>query len=252
MKRFLLAALLPLTPLLSCSEDEPAPETREGFCDRWAEAACSGDVVSACQAADADACRLAQEGYCLDLVPQNGFVDDRADDCIDAVSDAYADADLTADELATVVRLGEPCDRLVRGPRGAGESCSSSLDCDGPAGFECVFKGSAANGTCQTPQVVDPGLDCSADNAVCTEGFYCNGDNCIGAADVGDSCVRNDECADGYCDSGTCVAGRSIDDDCTDDEQCTSGLCYEFSATERVCTDRVRLSRTDPLCENLR
>lgn len=252
MRRFLFAALLPFAPLLSCSEDDPPVETREGFCNRWAAAACSGDVVSACQAADADACRLAQEGFCLDLVPQNGFVDERANECIDAVGDAYADADLTAGELATVVRLGEPCDRLVRGPRGAGESCDANLDCDAPAGFECVFKGSAATGTCQIPAVVDPGLDCSADNAVCTEGFFCNGDNCIGGGDVGEGCVRNDECAEGYCDDGTCVAGRAIDADCSSDEQCASGLCYEFSATERVCADRVRLARTDPLCEDLR
>jgi hypothetical protein len=100
--------------------------------------------------------------------------------------------------------------------------------------------------------VVNPGLDCSADNAVCTEGFYCDGDNCIGGGEAGDSCVRNDECAEGYCDSGTCVAGRAIAAACTDDEQCASGLCYAFSATERVCTDRVRLARTDPLCEDLR
>ncbi len=252
MNRFLFAAFLPFASLLSCSEDDPPAETREGFCDRWAEAACSGEVVSACQAEDADACRLAQEGYCLDLVPRDGFVDDRADDCIDAVGDAYSDADLTAEELATVVRLGDPCDRLVRGPRGASESCMSNLDCDAPAGFECVFKGSAASGTCQTPEVVNPGLDCSADNAVCTEGFYCDGDNCIGGGEAGDSCVRNDECAEGYCDSGTCVAGRAIAAACTDDEQCASGLCYAFSATERVCTDRVRLARTDPLCEDLR
>jgi hypothetical protein len=243
---------LPLISLLSCSEDEPPAETRDGFCDRWADAACSAEVVSACQAADADACRLAQEEFCLDLVPANGFVDERADDCIDAVRAAYTDADLTADELSTVARLGEPCDRLVRGPRATGESCTSNLDCDGPTGAECVFKATSVNGTCQTPVSVDPGLDCSADDAVCTEGFYCNGDNCIVGGEVGDSCSRNEECAGGYCDGGTCVAGRAIDADCSADEQCSSGLCYAFSATERVCVDRVRLSRTDPLCEDLR
>src|SRR5215510_2812259 len=78
MRPLLLAAFLPLLPLASCSEDESAPETREGFCNRWAEAACSGEVISACQAADEDACRLAQEGLCLDLVPRDGFSGERA------------------------------------------------------------------------------------------------------------------------------------------------------------------------------
>src|SRR5688572_29251410 len=154
MRRFLFApfVFLPFVPL-ACSEDEPA-ETREGFCNRWAQAACSDDVVSACQAADVDACRLSQEEFCLDLVPEDGFVDDRADACINAVRGAYSDADLTAAELETVLRLGAPCDSLVRGPRGVGESCTSRLDCDAPAGFDCVFKGSDDTGTCQEPVVV--------------------------------------------------------------------------------------------------
>ena len=252
MRLLFLAALLPFVPF-ACSEDDPSAETREGFCDRWAAAACSADVVSACQAADADACRLSQEGFCLDLVPLTGFADERADACVDAVGDAYADSDLTPDELDTVLRLGAPCDRLVRGPSVTGESCTSRLDCDGPAGFDCVIKGSAATGSCQKPLVVEAGRDCSADNAVCTAGFYCDGDNCIEGHDLGEMCVRDEECGAGYCNaSGVCSEGLSVDTACTGDEQCASGVCYQFSATERVCTDRVRLSRTDPICEDLR
>jgi len=168
------------------------------------------------------------------------------------VRSAYADANLTKDELATVVRLGEPCDRLVRGAQGADETCTTDLDCDGPAGFVCVIKGSATTGSCQTPVVVQPGLDCSAESAVCTEGFYCNGDNCVGGGDLGESCVRNEECAEGFCSGGTCSATLAINSDCTLDEQCASGLCYRFSATEQVCIDRVVLSRTDPICEDMR
>ena len=70
-----------------------------------------------------------------------------------------------------------------------------------------------------------------------------------GAA-VGAACTRNDQCADGFCGpNDVCVAGLAIDATCAFDAQCSSGLCYRFSDAERVCTDRVRLSRTDPLCE---
>lgn len=253
--RFLLPTLafLPFVPLACGEDDEAPPETREQFCNRWAEAACSEDVVSACQAASADACRLAQEGFCLDLVPSGGFVPDQADACIDAVGNAYGDADLTASELNTVLRLGAPCDRLVRGPRGAAESCTSRLDCDAPAGYDCVFRGGAEAGTCQVPVDVEAGRDCSADNAVCPDGFYCDGENCVEGAEIGEDCARSEECRDGYCGAGgTCTAALPVDAECTTDEECESGVCYAFSDAERVCTDRVRLSRTDPLCEEAR
>src|SRR5690242_14446502 len=117
MRAFFCLSLLLVTPFIACSDAESAAENREDFCERWGAAACNDDVVSVCGATDAAACRLAQGRFCLDLVPETGFVDDRADACIDAVKAAYADSDLTAAELATVLRLGPPCDRLVKGPR---------------------------------------------------------------------------------------------------------------------------------------
>jgi hypothetical protein len=252
MKHFLSLTFLLGLPL-ACSGDSSKSESREDFCSRWGVAVCNDDVVSACQASNVDACRLSQERFCLDLVPSTGFVSDRADVCIDAVKAAYADADLTADELETVLRLGAPCDQLVRGPRAAGEACMTHLDCNGPDGYDCVFKAGATSGTCQKPSVVQPGRDCSGDGAVCTEGFYCNDSNCIEGMAPGQACTRNDQCAPGFCGpNNLCAAGLAVNQDCTFDAQCTSGLCYRFSATDRVCTDRVRLSRTDPLCDAAR
>jgi hypothetical protein len=109
------------------------------------------------------------------------------------------------------------------------------------------------NGKCEIPAVVQPGRDCTSDNALCSDGFYCDGRNCIEGGMPGDSCMRDDQCTDGYCGTNNvCVAGLALDADCTRDVECASGLCYRFSAAERVCTDRVRLSRTDPICENAR
>jgi hypothetical protein len=248
---FCLAFLI-CAPFAACSE-QSAAESREDFCKRWGAAACNDDVVQLCGASDTAACRLAQERSCLDRVPLTGFVDDRADACIDAVKSAYADSDLTASELDTVLRLGPPCDRLVKGPQASAEACTAPVDCDRPAGYDCVFKASDLTGSCQKPALVQPGRDCSADNAVCTVGFYCNGSNCIESGSLGEACVHDEQCAEGYCAAnGQCSLGLAVNAACTLDSQCATGVCYKFSATEQVCTDRVRLSRTDPLCEAFR
>lgn len=249
MKRLIFTGLF---LVLACSSDDSSPQTASSFCEQWAEAACSEQVVSACQAADASDCQASQIAFCLDLLPAEGFSGRQAGQCLDAVRSAYSDADLTADELGTVLRLQAPCDRLVSGPGAEGATCNSRLDCDAPEGFDCVFKGEATTGTCQVPREIGAGLDCSADNAVCAEGFYCNGENCIGGQSPGEVCTVDRECNDGYCSAGECVAGLGVDAACTFDEQCESGLCYQFSATEQVCADRIRLSRTDPICEDLR
>jgi hypothetical protein len=237
----------------ACSSEESQPEeTREDFCERWGEAACSDEVVSVCQSASASACRLSQESYCLSLVPAAGFASAQADACIGAIGAAYADADLNAAELKTVLRLAAPCDRLIRGPQEDSETCTERTDCDTAADFTCVIKGAQTQGRCAIPREVEAGRDCSADNAVCEAGFFCDGDNCIEQRAAGAACVRNEQCAEGYCDGSECTAGLGIDTACTSDEQCASGFCFEFSSTSQVCTDRVRLSRTDPICRNLR
>jgi hypothetical protein len=238
----------------ACSSDDEVPDTPRRFCERWAAAACSGEVISACQAADADDCQASQIVFCLDRLPATRFSGARAAECIDAVEAAYDDADITADEMPIVLRFAAPCDRLVSGPRGQGEACNSPSDCDAPEGLDCVFKNDPDEGTCQVPETVGAGQDCSAVNAVCQPGFYCNGDNCIAGESVGDPCTRNEQCgATGYCGlTSVCEARRAVNSPCGFDEQCATGLCYSFSQTEQVCTDRVRLSRTDPLCEDLR
>jgi hypothetical protein len=238
--------------VLACSSDESSPQTASSFCEQWAERACSSQVVSACQAANASACQGTQIAFCLDLLPSTGFAGSQAEQCLNAVRSAYSDADLTADELGTVLRLEAPCDRLISGPGIEGATCTSRLDCDAPEGFDCVFRDDDTTGTCQVPTQVGAGLDCRADNAVCAEGFYCDGENCIGGQSPGEACTVNRECNGGYCNAGTCVALLEVDVACTFDEQCASGLCYRFTATEQVCTDRIRLSRTEPICEDLR
>jgi hypothetical protein len=236
------------------SSDDDEIRTVDDFCERWAAAACSTEVVSACQAADAESCQESQFAFCARGLPGEGFSGARAERCIDAVEAAYEDADITSDELGTVLRFAAPCDGLVRGPRESGEVCQSLRDCNAPGGFECVFKGAQSTGVCAVPERVGPGQDCSEPNAVCDSGFYCNGENCIAGEGTGEPCANTTQCgASDYCGStSVCEPRRAVDATCGFDEQCASGLCYQFSVTDQVCTDRLRLSRNEPICEDLR
>jgi len=241
----LLAACLP-------KEDHSKERTREEFCEDWASAACSKETISVCQAENAEACHQSQEDFCRKLVSEH-FSDVRGQECIDAVRKAYVDADLRDNELATVLSLGAPCDELVVGPKDQGESCTKRSDCDASSGFDCIRKANAETGTCQLPTVVSGGRDCSAAQKVCAAGFYCNGDNCIEAKDDGASCTIQEECsAASFCsDAGTCEARLKVGTACTADYQCKAGVCYVFEG-DQVCTDRIVLSRTEPVCANLR
>jgi hypothetical protein len=233
----------------ACGEDEKPPRNREQFCHAWAEAACSENAVDYCQAADVEACQDTQDEFCHDLVPED-FSDTNGDECIDAVAAAYKDGTLDEDELAIVLRLGEPCNELVVGPGEEGDDCDELNDCDTSSGLQCIRKADADEGTCEVPEEVGGGRSCEAAQKTCEPGFYCNGKNCIEAsAEVDDPCTIQEECGGvGYCSSaGVCAEGVDVGDACTTDHECLEGLCYDG-----LCTDLIRLARSEPLCENLR
>jgi hypothetical protein len=238
--------------LAACSDDEPSERSRAQFCQDWAEAACSADTVSACQAADASACRNSQQTYCETLVPAS-FSDARGDACIDAVSDAYDDADLTGAEIDTVRRLGGDCSGIVTGTQAVGQSCDTNADCDGSNGVECVQRGGARQGTCQVPEPTGPGQPCSDPAQTCPAAFFCDGSNCIAARTTGQACQNDVECApNGYCSaSDVCVARGAVGSVCTSDDECLSGVCYAANG-ERTCTDLIRLSLSEDICSDLR
>jgi hypothetical protein len=249
-----LAWLVCLVTLTAClpKKDSAKERTREEFCEDWAVAACSKETVSVCQAENAEACHQSQEDFCRSLVPER-FSDVRGQECIDAVRKAYADADLRDDELAIVLSLGAPCDELIVGPKDQGESCTTRSDCDASSGFDCIRKANSDTGTCQLPVEVAGGRSCSAAQKICAAGFYCDGNNCIEAKDNGESCSIQEECsADSFCnDDGKCATRLKIGTACSADLQCKAGICYEFEG-DKICTDRIVLSRTEPVCENLR
>ena len=251
--RTFVVALMVVSAFACEEDDEGGNRTREQFCRDWAEAACSEETVSACQASDVEDCRQTQEDFCRTLVPSRTFSDAQGQVCIDAVKAAYADGDLEGGELATVLRLGAPCDKIIRGTQGRGDECESTEECDGPAGFVCVRHADEEEGTCQEPEEVGAGRDCSAQQSVCEEGFYCNGDNCVEAKDAGEACTIQEECGDdGFCNAdGECEERFEVNDACMADNECLEGVCFEFEG-ESTCTDRIRLGRSEPICEDLK
>jgi hypothetical protein len=175
------------------------------------------------------------------------------DGCIAAVAAAYRDADLSDDELAVVLRFGGPCARIVVGPSRAGGQCHKPTECDLAHGYTCVRKADSSAGTCQIAQVVEPGRDCRTAEKTCSSDFFCDGHNCIETLTSGEACTIHEQCGeDGFCNAaGQCETRHKVNDSCESDVECAHAICADFDGG-RVCTDRVVLSRADPICTNLR
>ncbi len=263
-KPLIALALLALSLPLGCSgaEEPPDPLARpSGFCEAWAEAACQEDVVTACDAASVDDCVATQSDFCLDLIPAT-YDSTKAKACLSAVKTAYRDANLTAEEIQVVRYLAAPCDQLSDGVSEEGESCGSSDECNTAGGLFCIKKLGASRGSCETPEMVPPGDACDGAAQVCEDGYFCNGENCVaykktGAACEGDyQCLPEEQClttvdADGV-ETSACTVRLELNEVCAGDADCQSGYCYlAASATEGECASMIRLSRSEPLCDDL-
>ncbi|HEY4156816.1 MAG TPA: hypothetical protein VGM29_01920, partial [Polyangiaceae bacterium] len=176
-----LVSLVLLGSLLGCSNkvsgDTPPPNplaTSDGFCHAWAGKACNDLVVKQCAGAAAAtdslraACEDSQEQFCNNMIPASRYGVTHAQECLDAVGTAYADAELTSEEALVVHELAAPCAQLIKGPSADGDSCSATTDCDTVSGSICILKG--ATGVCGVPEVVDNGTSCKAANASCHDG----------------------------------------------------------------------------------
>jgi hypothetical protein len=240
-----------------------------GFCLEWAERACNDTVVSHCSAADADACVAGQRQFCESIVDDGKYSRLTAEACLDGVEEAYADAQLTAEERDTVRLLGPPCDKIVSGSTGGGGTCTEDTDCNRDVDLLCVKKAGRGTGTCQIPQAVGGGRDCSAADAVCESGFYCDGTNCLAEKVSGAACSESVPCSaatrcltpDGQppttTDGGeppaaSCEPRSSVGRPCKDDDDCTTRICSLRAGTEEgVCSAVILLSPTDPHCASL-
>jgi hypothetical protein len=266
MKRVLAFGVV-LSAFCGCSGSEPGPgaagggslKTTVAFCEKWAEAACNAKVVSACGADSKEACIESQAAACFDLIPY-GYDPKNAKACLDAVGKAYEDADLTSEELELVLQLAAPCDRLIKGPIGKGETCSVTTDCNTLDGLKCIIKSGKEYGVCEVPREVGGGFSCKKAEEVCAEGFYCDGTNCLAQKEEGDECEFDAECEPSLrCDipsgetTGTCVNRKKNGSDCSTNEECQSHLCAKpREASTGKCVNQVRLSADSAFCEDLR
>jgi hypothetical protein len=264
MRTLIALAALTLFLPFGCSSPEEPPDplaNAQGFCQAWGETACQEAVVSACDAASVEACVMEQSAFCLDLLPTS-YASAKANDCLQAVKDAYEDANLTATEIQVVRYLAAPCDQLSSGVRDEGESCGDSAECNSAAGFSCIKKLGASRGSCEKPELIAPGEACDGAAQVCEENYFCNGENCVaykktGAVCDGDyQCSPEDHCvttvdADGV-ETSACTARLDVNEVCTVDDDCKSHYCLlPASGTEGECASMIRLSRSEPLCDDL-
>lgn len=265
-KKTLCFGLLLALGIVACSSakrgssSSSAYSTEDKYCTAWAKAACNTEVVGACGAKDADACVAQASDYCKGLVPP-GYASKYAKQCIDAVKSAFSDAKLTSDELKVVRDLAEPCHRLNEGPKGVGETCDAPDQCnalEGEIGLTCIIKAGQTQGTCQEPVEVGGGLTCSEPDQVCADGFYCDGNNCLGLKLEGKPCGADAPCAEGlYClgpvGSATCQPKAGATELCKENSDCQSNICTK--STDPVygkCFDAVVLSPAEPFCDNFR
>jgi len=222
--------------------------------------ACSANVVLACSGAAqidgtlTDACVMSQRAFCEGLTPAKGYSSQFASQCLNAVKTAYSDGRLTALEIATVRHRGDPCNRLIQGKQGTGESCSSDDDCNTVKNYRCALK--SGEGSCQIPTVIDNGDSCAAPGATCHDGYYCGvGETCTPSKPVGKDCTADFECATGLdCDPNraTCAA-RASAERCAKDDDCTTAVCdIPVASTEGRCVASITLAPSVGICEDLR
>jgi len=256
--------LLCLSAASGCSSSDGSSDpngTVSGFCENWGKAACSSKVVLACSGkakVDADltdACVNSQQAFCEGLLAATtGYSPQKASQCLAAVQKAYSDGQLTAEEVATVRHRGAPCNQLIKGPQGKGESCSKDDDCNTLQNYLCVLK--SGEGTCQIPTLVENGDPCSGPGDACNTGYYCGVDEaCVKSKAVGKACMATFECETGLdCDVDTGKCATRVDaTNCMQDNDCTTNVCdIPVGASAGRCVESITIASSSSICEDLR
>jgi hypothetical protein len=231
-------------------------------------------VANFCGAQDVNKCKAAQNDHCLDSVTDETYTGRGAQECLDAAAQAVLDDNLNPKEYATIVEFAGACDELLSGDGTDGDACVRDLDCDSVEGFLCV------NGECRDPHYVSPGGKCTAENDVCQQDTYCNGQFCVVKQSSGDPCGADMPCLDDFIcrlpneagdagagDAGAgssearCfpkVANGAVDANgqevtCTSNNECQSNLCSKVEDSDTgLCTSLIRLNANAAVCETLR
>jgi hypothetical protein len=253
-----LCALLP-----SCASEKPVDPlaSATGFCGEWGKNVCVEAIVQDCASPSVSECQQAQRDFCLDRVSEDTYTGQGAAECLAFLRDAYRDEALERDERDALVRLGEPCDKLLSGSGKAGSECNENKDCNTLDGLECIIRFGETRGECQEPRLVTGGGRCASADSVCKEADqYCNGTNCVAKSLEDEPCDASTPCDDTtMCEiqegeeEGVCVARRRNGDACTSDGECRSALCDRNEDEEEgFCVDTLELTVRVDICESFR
>lgn len=261
----------------ACGGGETEPEFRypaqADFCRAAAEAACNTQVVQACYgsddaslATDRDACIAARSraNTCNPLsLP---YHPEEAERCVASYRAVWADAALDRGEVAS---LRESCLSVFSRGGKDGTSCTIDEDCDTGEGLRCVTKPGAPTGKCGTPAEVGGGVDCSAANAECADGFFCDAESsaCLQKLGVGKSCSPSRPCQDDLrCTPdpkaepsdepppATCEPKFDNAAPCETGDDCKGGFCFGPAGAEdgKACSARLALAFTAETCSSFR
>lgn len=214
--------------------------------DSTSDSECTAEVTRACTNRDSDITR--------DIKSTGNYRKDKAQNCIDAVSAAYAKANITKEDHSNIRKA---CDVVFRGKSAVGFDCDDDLDCDD--GTFCYRADlSSAKGTCEKPAETAKGDDCSGKGSLCTTGLYCTPADkiCGGRPDAGKACSATKPCLETLAclnpdenGNGTCGDKKATQDECQSDIDCQSSYCA-LVGPKKICLDKLNFGTGSPGCDN--
>jgi hypothetical protein len=248
--------------------DPPGPTfkypTEADFCSAKAAAECNDSVVGACYGSDAAslpkdrASCVSAAGKLATCNPDNlQYHPQLAEGCIAALSGAWSDAKLSRDEASSIA---DACVVVFNDGGTSGSGCTLDSDCDATNGLRCITKSAGAEGTkgsCGIATKVAAGDDCSANNAVCNDGYYCDGgQHCVSAAKEGQTCSDIIPCGSDFkCTGATmksCIQRANNGSPCVVDDDCKGYCSVAQGANQGTCTATIQLAATSQACNAFR
>ncbi|MGZ3417967.1 MAG: hypothetical protein ACXWUG_19855 [Polyangiales bacterium] len=257
-------SLFAVVVLVGCAAGGATPpetgaslDSLDAFCAARAKAECNDTVVKSCKSKTKDACVASRTAICKSSVPQGVRYDaDAAGTCIDAVTEAYADAKLGPGEITGLADVCGP--KVFVGKGTARDRCTSDWDCDASIGLVCLKAWGKDEGKCLVPNLVPTAAACDGEADVCPSDSYCDDQTkvCVPKHAPGESCqpglifcMDTAVCAGGGPFGGGCKDKLSLGETCRLDSDCKDGLCEKpTGAPMGACAAELELSPLSSAC----
>ncbi|MBV9946124.1 MAG: hypothetical protein JOZ69_04675, partial [Myxococcales bacterium] len=133
-----LVAALGLASAPACSSNSgPKYPNLVSFCNGQASAECNQQVLAACGLPSQATCVTQRQAICVAAAPQGTtYNPSAAEGCVNQVSSAYADAQLTLNESNAI---SSACAGVFDGPGDKDAACKTDQDCKLSTGLKCVL-----------------------------------------------------------------------------------------------------------------